>query len=282
VVPIIAYVQCLNNEVFGNSTNSNNKNSIINFAGTKIHAIKMPEVLEKMSHWIKFEREKIHWIVVTGMHGIVEAHKNKEFKNILNSADLFVPDGISLVWLANLKGFKLKKRISGADLMDAFFAMAEKEGISSFFYGDSDDTLEKLQANLKNKYPNLKIAGSHPSHFRPLFSEEDKFVIEKINNAKPDVLWIARGLPKQERWIYRYRSELKVPVVVGVGAAFNFISGNVQRAPLWIGDNGFEWLWRLIKEPKRMWRRVFIDGPIFLWLVFCDFISGSSNNADID
>jgi len=266
-----------------NNKNKKQEEGRFSLCGNKIDAIKMPTVTEKIHLWIKnWKGEKSHWIVVTGMHGIVEAHKNPDFKQMISTADLFVPDGISLVWLAKSRGFNFKKRISGADLMEACFEMFEKEGLSSFFYGDSEDTLAKLQSNLKKKYPNLKIAGAYPSHFKPLFSDEDPIVIKKINDAKPDILWVARGLPKQERWIYRYRPELKVPVVAGVGAAFNFLSGNVKRAPAWIGDMGFEWLWRLLKEPKRMWKRVFIDGPIFLWLVFWDFVFGSFNNPNID
>jgi N-acetylglucosaminyldiphosphoundecaprenol N-acetyl-beta-D-mannosaminyltransferase len=278
VAPIIAYIQCLNTKIKSNKKMDRNKDLVLHFNGIKINPVGMQEVLNKMSFWIKQEQNKIHWIVVTGMHGIVESHKNKDFKEMINSADFFVPDGISIVWLSKLKGFNLNERVSGADLMEAFFKVAEKQGFSNFFYGDSEDTLKKLINKVSIKYPNLKISGSYPSHFKPLFSDEDPIVIKKINDVRPDVLWVARGLPKQERWIYKYRFQLKVPIVVGVGAAFNFLSGNVKRAPDKVGKMGFEWLWRLIMQPKRMWRRVFLDGPLFIFLVFLDFIKNKKNN----
>jgi len=270
VVPIIAYAQCLNNEVLRNNKGSNNKNSVINFAGTKVNAIQIPEVLEKMSNWIKAKTQKTRWVVVTGMHGIVEASKNPEFEKNINSADLFVPDGISLVWLARFKGFKLKRRVSGADLMAEFFKVSSKEGFTNYFYGDTEETLKVLKEKLNVEFPGFKIAGTYSPPFRELTTEEDKQIIQMINQAHPDVLWVGLGLPKQENWIYKHKDELSVPVVVGVGAAFKFLSGKVKRVPKWIGNLGFEWLWRLFCEPKRIWKRVFLDGPIFFGLVIKD------------
>jgi N-acetylglucosaminyldiphosphoundecaprenol N-acetyl-beta-D-mannosaminyltransferase len=257
VVPIIAYVQCLN---YGSSVK--NKGAIMDFNGTKINIIKMSEVLEKISFWIKQEKSKLHWIVATGMHGIVEAEGNFEFKQIISCADLFVPDGISLVWLAKLKGFDIQKRISGADLMAEFLKISEKEGFKNYFYGDTEDTLQ----GLREKYPKIKAEFYSPP-FRELTEQEDKEIIEKINQACPDVLWVGLGLPKQERWIFKHKDRLNVPVVIGVGAAFKFLSGKINRAPKLVGDLGFEWLWRLVHEPRTVWKRVFLDMPIFFRLV---------------
>ncbi|MCX6723656.1 MAG: WecB/TagA/CpsF family glycosyltransferase [Candidatus Staskawiczbacteria bacterium] len=268
VAPMIAYIQCLNDKnVIARGKIGPVKKSILNFLGNKINIITVEETVEKISAWIKNESEKLHWIVVTGMHGAVEAEKHASFKYIISNADMFVPDGISLVWLAGLKGFSAEKRVSGADLMQEFFRVANKEGFSSYFYGDTDETLKELNRKLLTDFPNLKIAGSYSPPFRELTEEEDKNVVERINQAKPDVLWVALGLPKQERWIFKHREKLNVPVVIGVGAAFKFLSGKVKRAPKWIGESGFEWLWRLAREPRVVWKRVFIDGPIFLWLV---------------
>jgi len=242
------------------------------FSGNKINIITVKETVEKISDWIEQEHSKLHWVVVTGMHGIVEAEKHADFKYIISFADMFVPDGVSLVWLARLKGFDIKSRVSGADLMQNFFKAADKEGFSSYFYGDTDETLKELNKKLLSNYPNLRIAGSYSPPFRKLTEKEDEEVIQRINQAKPDVLWVALGLPKQEKWIFEHRAKLKVPVIIGVGAAFKFLSGEVKRAPEWVGSAGFEWLWRLFQEPKIIWRRVFIDGPIFLWLVFLDIL----------
>jgi N-acetylglucosaminyldiphosphoundecaprenol N-acetyl-beta-D-mannosaminyltransferase len=269
VAPIIAYIQCLNNEL---KSNKKNESGILEFRGSKINIMKMSEVLEKMSGWIKNERNKFHWIIVTGMHGISEANKNEKFKKKLSFADLFVPDGISLVWLAKLKGFEAKERISGADLMKEFFKLSEKNNFSNYFYGDTNETLNLLNKKVKKDFPNLKIVGTYSPPFRELSETEENKIIERINNSNADVLWVALGLPKQEKWIYKNREKLKVPVVVGVGAAFKFLSGKVKRAPVWVGSLGLEWLWRLITEPKTTWKRVFIDMPFFMWLVLLDLV----------
>ncbi|MGA2417800.1 MAG: WecB/TagA/CpsF family glycosyltransferase [Candidatus Staskawiczbacteria bacterium] len=267
VAPIIAYIQCLGNDL-PRKENNFGKESVLDFLGNKINIATIKEAVEKISDWIKLERHKKHWMIVTGMHGIVEAEKHADFKYIISQADFFVPDGISLVWLARLKGFNIKKRVSGTDLMQEFFKVADKEGFSNYFYGDTEDTLEKMSKN----FPNLKIAGSYSPPFRELTKEEDEEIIEKINQANPDVLWVALGLPKQEKWIFRHRERLNVPVIIGVGAAFKFLSGEVKRAPAWIGNLGFEWLWRFFKEPKVTWKRVFIDTPFFIWLVLLELV----------
>lgn len=243
----------------------------IHFSGIKVDVVQMPEVLKKMSFWIKNEKNKLHQIIVTGMHGVVEASKHPDFKRILNSADLFVPDGISLVWLAKLKGFDIKRRVSGADLMTEFLKISEKEGFKNYFYGDTEDTLKKLT----EKHPKVK-ADFYSPPFRELTKEEDDKIIKTINDARADILWVGLGLPKQEKWIFEHKGRLSVPVVVGVGAAFKFLAGTVKRAPKCMGDAGFEWLWRLFYEPKRVWKRVFLDGPLFVWLSFLELVGFKS------
>jgi len=243
----------------------------IQILGNRVHMVQIPEAIELVSHWIEKEPKKFHWIIVTGMHGIMEAHRDKNFKEILNSADLFVPDGISLIWIARLRGFPLKKRVCGTDLMLEFFKIANERGYRNFFYGDTKETLDLLSKKLLINFPNLKIVGSHSPPFRSLTSEEDAEIIKKINQEKPDILWVALGLPQQERWIFEHKEKLKVPVVVGVGAAFKFLSGKVKRPPKWIGDLGFEWLWRFFQEPRRVWRRV-LDIPFFIFLVLLELI----------
>ena len=267
LIPVFAYLQ------FFPKDKQTNKQ--LNFLGNKIDIIKTSDAVEKISNWIKLKSENAHWIVVTGMHGIVEAYKNIEFKKNISSADLFVPDGISLVWLAKSKGFNVKKRVSGADLMSEFFRVANKEGFSSYFYGDTEETLEALKIKLTNEFPKLKFAGMYSPPFRELTTEEDEEIVKMINDAHPDVLWVGLGLPKQENWIYKHKERLNVSVVIGVGAAFKFLSGKVKRAPKLVGDLGFEWLWRLILEPKVVWKRIFLDGPIFFWLLVKDFLGSS-------
>ena len=270
IAPIVAYIQSLNGDLVNKKNHSGKKS--FKFFGNEINVVTVEETLENMSEWIKRDPTKLHWMVGKDMNGAVQGERQADFKYILKFVDLFTPDGIPFVWIARLKGFNIKKRVPGPDIMAGFFKTAEKEGFSNYFYGDTADTLQALKIKLLEKFPNLRIAGSYSPPFRNISEEEDKEIIEKINQARPDVLWVGLGVPKQEKWIFEHRDKLKVPVVMGVGAAFKFLSGEIKRAPRWIGDLGFEWLWRLFREPKRMWKRVFIDGPVFLWLIMKHFI----------
>jgi N-acetylglucosaminyldiphosphoundecaprenol N-acetyl-beta-D-mannosaminyltransferase len=230
--------------------------------GAPVHIVDMGGVLDLMEQWIQ-QRQGRHWIAVTSSHGLVEAHKNSDFKAILRSADLSVPDG---KWTARAAGKKAAcppKQVRGTDLLMGFLALAEKRGYTSFFYGDTERVLEVLRKNLGEKFPGLKIVGAHSPPFRELTPAEDEQITRLINQANPDVLWVGLGLPKQERWIYAHRDKLNVPVTVAVGAAFKFASGGVKNAPAWIRELGFEWLWRFFHEPRRTWYRAFVYGPQF-------------------
>jgi N-acetylglucosaminyldiphosphoundecaprenol N-acetyl-beta-D-mannosaminyltransferase len=228
--------------------------------------VQMPQVVELLEHWIE-ERQSCHYIVATGMHGIMEAHKHLHFKAILNSAALFIPDGISLIWIARWRGFQLKNRVCGSDLMGEVCRLASQRGYRNFFYGDTEETLQLLTARLQEQLPGLTVAGIYSPPFRPLTVREDEEVVRMVNKAAPDILWVGLGCPKQEQWMYDHRDRLSVPVMVGVGAAFKFLSGRTKRAPTWVGDHGLEWVWRFFHEPRRVWRRVLIDGPHFACLV---------------
>lgn len=225
-----------------------------------------------MDKWIGDYRkqDRCRRIIVTGFHGIWEAYRNQDLKTIFNSADIWIPDGIAPIFIARLKGLCNMERTPGAELMQAFFKLADKKRYSSFLYGDTKNTLAGLREKLLNDHPGHKIVGTFSPPFRPLTEKEDEDVIRMINDARPDILWVALGLPKQERWIYERKNRLKVPIAIGVGAAFAFVSGDVKRVPEWIGENGLEWLWRFIQEPGKLWRRDLIDGPRFLWHVFLE------------
>jgi len=248
----------------------------VRILGSRVHMLQIPDVLAIMEHWIQTEPAHCHQMVVTGMHGLIEGHRDQQFRTILNSVDLFVPDGISPVWIARCYGFPLKKRATGGDLMTEFCQLSNQRGYRNFFYGDTEDTLQLLREKLKEKLPNLKIAGTFSPPFRPFTHEEDEEIIKMINESQADVLWVGLGLPKQERWIFEHRSRLNVPVAIGIGAAFKFLSGKVKRAPSWIGDHGLEWLWRFLHEPRKLWRRVLLDGPQFVYYVLLE-ISAKKN-----
>jgi N-acetylglucosaminyldiphosphoundecaprenol N-acetyl-beta-D-mannosaminyltransferase len=238
--------------------------------GLPVHMVQIPEVVSLMTDWVRLNRRRCRWIVVADMHAVVEAYRRIEFRRMLDQADLIVPDGIGLVRVAQWKGVPLRARVTGTDLMKAFFARTSGMGISHYFYGDTHDTLNLLRANLVRTYPGFTIAGTYSPPFRPLTPEEDEAVVQRINDANPDVLWVGLGLPKQERWIFEHRHRLNVPLVLGVGAAFKFLAGTVKRAPDCVGNMGFEWLWRFAHEPRRLWRRIMIEAPQFAGLAALD------------
>ena len=244
----------------------------IRVLGTKIHMVEIPEVVARMEHWIKNDHETCHHVVNSGMHGVMEAHRDAKLRGIFESVDLFAPDGILMVLVARLRGFKLKKKNTGPDVLWEFARSANEHGYSSYFYGDEEPVLQRLEERLKCVFPGLKIVGHRSPPFRQLTPEEDAADVAAINLAAPDVLWVGLGMPKQERWISEHRAQLRVPVAVGAGAAFKFVSGDVSQGPSWLRNMGFEWLWRLLSEPKRVWRRVLIDAPQFIGLVVLDII----------
>ena len=221
--------------------------------------------MNQIERWIRLQDGQCRQIVASGFHGLLEASRNEKVHAALNSAELWVPDGIAPVWIARLRGHRGAVRSPGPEILARFLDRANLNGYSSYFYGDTEQTLAALVEAVRAKYPGHRIAGTFSPPFRPLAPEEEQAIIDRINEAQPDVLWVALGLPKQEIWIHERLKHLKVPVAVGVGAAFAFVAGTVPRCPEWIGRAGFEWVFRLLAEPRKLWRRDFLDGPRFIY-----------------
>jgi N-acetylglucosaminyldiphosphoundecaprenol N-acetyl-beta-D-mannosaminyltransferase len=240
--------------------------------GSQVDLVKLPHVLARMENWIHHPDGICHRITVTGFHGLWWAYKDSRVRDALNSADLWVPDGIAPVWVARLKGIKDAHRLPGIDLMEGFLARANEKGYRSFFYGDTEETLRCLREKMESCYPQQKLTGMFSPPYRPLTPEEDRQIVEMINAAKPDVLWVALGLPKQDLWLFDHKDRLTVPVAVGVGAAFGFLAGTVRRVPKRIGDAGFEWAWRFAMEPRKVWRRGFLEAPQFVVQVALELV----------
>ena len=235
--------------------------------GVRVDAVQIADVVDQMKEWIR-ERKGCHSIAATGMHGIVEAQRDPCFKEILNATDLVVPDGTPLVWVGRRQGHDLLRRVYGPDLMLAFCGETQAKGYRDFFYGGEPGVAEQLAESLKLRFPGIQVAGTYSPPFRPLSQEEDDEIVSMISRAAPDVLWVGLGAPKQERWMHEHRSKLKVPVIVGVGAAFDMISGRTRQAPRWMREHGLEWLFRLFQEPRRLWRRYLIYGTQFIaWII---------------
>jgi N-acetylglucosaminyldiphosphoundecaprenol N-acetyl-beta-D-mannosaminyltransferase len=243
--------------------------------GCSVSQVTLHEAVDKLDDWIQSPLRRPRFVVATGFHGLWEAYKNPAFRRVLNSADLFCPDGIAPVWLSRAGKHPLAARVPGPDLLATFLQRADAKGYSSFFFGDTPETLTTLRRKVESEYPGHRVAGIFSPPFRDQSEEEERDFVSIINRAKPDVLWVALGLPKQEWWINRHLYELNVPVVVGIGAAFSFLSGAVRRAPRWVGDAGFEWLWRLGMEPRKLWKRDLFDGPKFVYCAVREILTAN-------
>jgi N-acetylglucosaminyldiphosphoundecaprenol N-acetyl-beta-D-mannosaminyltransferase len=231
--------------------------------GVRVNALQIPDVAVQMEEWIR-HRGGCHSIAATSMHGIVEAQRDPAFKGMLNSADLVVPDGMPLVWVGRRKGHHLPRRVYGPDLMLDFCEKTARHGYRHFFYGGRPGVPERLAESVKRRFPTMEVCGTFSPPFRALDPEEDKEIVTMISRAAPDVLWVGLGTPKQERWMHEHRDKLHVPVLVSVGAAFDFLSRRRNQAPRWMREHGLEWLFRLFQEPRRLWRRYLIDGARFV------------------
>lgn len=235
--------------------------------GVRVDAVQIADVVDQMKEWIR-ANEGCHSIAATGMHGIVEAQRDSRFREILSATDLIVPDGAPLVWVGRRRGHDLPRRVYGPDLMLAFCEESQAQSYRHFFYGGEPGVPEQLAESLKRRFLRIQVVGTCSPPFRPLSQEEDDEIVAMISRAAPDVLWVGLGAPKQERWMHEHRNKLKVRVVVGVGAAFDMLSGRRRQAPRWMRECGLEWLFRLCQEPRRLWRRYLIYGTQFVaWIL---------------
>ena len=239
------------------------RSAVFDALGVRTHALQIKQVIERMRVWIR-ERDRCHSIAATSMHGIVEAQRDSSFKNVLNATDLVVPDGMPLVWLGRRKGHILPRRVYGPDLLLAFCEESAGRGYRHFFYGGEPGVAERLAESLKTRFPGLNVVGTCSPPFRTLSADEDAEIVEMINRAAPGVLWVGLGAPKQERWMHEHKDRLRVPVLVGVGAAFDLLSGRRKQAPRWMREHGLEWFFRLLQEPRRLWRRYLVYGAQFI------------------
>lgn len=242
----------------------------VQILGSRVHLLSVTSTVDHIERWIEHRDGVCRRVVVTGFHGLWEAHKDSHLRSMLNSAELWAPDGIAPIWVARLRGYRNLERAPGAEIMSEFFRRARQKKYRSYFYGDTDSTLSALQATLARDYPGHQVVGAFSPPFRPLTPQEDREAVERINTARPDVLWVGLGMPKQDIWIYERLHRLKVPVAIGVGAAFAFVGGTVPRCPRWMGRIGLEWVYRFLREPKKLWRRDLVDGPRFLFHVGLD------------
>ncbi|MCR5404311.1 MAG: WecB/TagA/CpsF family glycosyltransferase [Butyrivibrio sp.] len=210
------------------------------------------------------EELKGKYVCFSNVHTTVMAKDDPSYKDILNGAALLFPDGTPIARLESLRGNPGAERVAGPDFMENMFRDTMDGKISHYFYGSSEKTLEKLKENLSKKYPGMDIRGFYSPPFRELSKEEDEADIKRINDSGADIVWIGLGAPKQEKWMKAHRDRVNA-VMMGVGAGFDFHAGTIQRAPIWLQKIGLEWLYRLIKDPVRLYKRYIVTNLKFIW-----------------
>lgn len=240
--------------------------------GVRVWELTIPRALDIISDSIA-TRAQSRFVFCT-VHTITECQSDPRLMEAVNGSSV-APDGMPLVWLSRRSGRKDVRRVYGPDMMLATCQAGVEAGYRHFFYGSTDETLAALVSRLSARYPGIAVAGTYAPPFRALSPEEDAGIVERINAAAPDIVWVGLGMPKQELWIAEHQSRLVAPVLMAVGAAFDFHAGIVRQAPPWMQRSGLEWLFRLTQEPRRLWRRYLIGNTRFLWLLARSKMRGS-------
>ena len=236
----------------------------VDILGVPIGILDMPKAVELIGSWIGDGTKRGRYVCVTDVYNIMLAQQSPKHMDALRGADVVTPDGMPLVWVSWLRGVRETRRVSGPDLLPLICARSEETGWRHYFFGGADGVADKLVAKLMADYPRLQVAGTECPPFRPPTEEEREATIARIKQSKADVVWVGLGCPKQEAWMHENVGRLDEVVLIGVGAAFDFHSGRVARAPLWMQKSGLEWLHRLLSEPRRLWRRYLIRAPLFV------------------
>ncbi len=226
--------------------------------GVPIDRVTRQEVLTRLEHWI--EQGQTRLIFYANVDCINQAVLDRRYAKILHEADLVCADGMGVVWASRLTGESLPERVNVGDLIDPFCALAEQNGYRLFLLGGRPGVMERAAEQLRKRHPALQIVGTHHGHFD---ASRDQEVVERIRQARPHVVLVGMGVPKQEKWIWQYRGSLAVSVLWGVGAALDYYAGLFPRAPTWMRGVGLEWCFRLALEPKRLWRRYLLGNAFF-------------------
>ncbi|MBW4472830.1 MAG: WecB/TagA/CpsF family glycosyltransferase [Stenomitos rutilans HA7619-LM2] len=245
---------------------------------TRVDATSYTDACDRIQVWATAKQSC--YIVAANVHVVMTGYWHRSFQKVVNGATLVTPDGMPLVVGMRLLGVKQQQRVYGPDLMLAWCDRAAQTGMPIYLYGGTQTMLETLQHKLQARFPELAIAGSYAPPFRPLTLEEEKADCDRIHASGAAVVFVGLGCPKQEEWMARQQGLLQV-VMIGVGAAFSFHSGEVSQAPRWMMAWGLEWLYRFAMEPGRLWQRYLVNNPAFLilfgWQLLCDRRSGKPN-----
>ena len=234
----------------------------VNILGVEIAAIDMDWLLSFTKENVK--KLSGDYICVSNVHTTVTSYEDETYCSIQNNGILAIPDGGPLSTEGRKRGAKDMQRTTGPSYLGEILKISAENGWRQYFYGSTQDTLDKLKIVLEKDYPGLVIAGMYSPPFRPMTEEEDNKIVNDINAASPDFLWIGLGAPKQEKWMAEHQGKVK-GLMVGVGAAFDYYAGNIKRAPEWMQKCNLEWVYRLMQDPKRLFKRYFVTNRKFIW-----------------
>lgn len=237
----------------------------VDILGVRISAIDLAQAVEAVEGWIRAGERT--YVCVTPVAGVMACQRDPDLRRIFNASGMTTPDGMPIVWVLRLLGHRSVGRVYGPDLMRAVCRRSESAGSKHYFYGGLPGVAERLAARLRAEHGGLKVAGfgTPPVPWQP--GAEDRQGVEAINASGADVVWVGLSTPKQEQWMATHRARLRAPVLLGVGAAFDFLSGVKPQAPRWMQRSGLEWAFRLASEPRRLWWRYAADNPMFVILV---------------
>ncbi|MGB8479619.1 MAG: WecB/TagA/CpsF family glycosyltransferase [Acidobacteriaceae bacterium] len=231
--------------------------------GVKVSAINLKLAVELADQWVTAGNHG--YICVTGVHGVMEAQSDSEFRRILNQAFVNTPDGMPMSWIGHLQGFREMNRVYGPDFMTAMCRLSVARGYRNFLYGGKPGVAELLRDTLQRKFPGLQVVGTYTPPFRNLTLEEEEEIFAQVRESRPHILWVGLSTPKQERFMAQYVDCLQIPLLVGVGAAFDYHTGRIRDCSEWIKRAGLQWLHRLMQDPRHLWRRYLRNNPAFLW-----------------
>jgi N-acetylglucosaminyldiphosphoundecaprenol N-acetyl-beta-D-mannosaminyltransferase len=237
----------------------------VNVLGVGVDPTTMSETLELIERHLNGDKKG--YICVTGVHGIMEAQKNPDLRNVINSSLTTIPDGRPSVWVGWLGGFRQMQQVTGPNLMLELCARSVAKGYTHFLYGGGPGIADELKRALQERFPGLVVAGTYTPPFRPLSTVEERGLISRVATLKPDIFWIGLSTPKQEHFMAKFLPKLDTKLMLGVGAAFDIHTGRIADAPEWLKKTGLQWLHRLAQDPKRLWKRYLTNNPRFLYLI---------------
>lgn len=248
--------------------------------GYQVAVASASELAQTIGDWIDSGARACRWLACLNPHSFAVSQTQPSFADALSEADWLVPDGVGIVLASWFLGGSIRHRVTGSDIFHAVNTYAQRRHRRVFLLGSTNATLAEIEARLAKDWPGLVVVGAYSPPFRPEFTPADnRAMVDAINAAQADILWVGLTAPKQEVWLHRHRAQLNVPFAAGIGAVFDFYTGKIKRSSPTMQRLGLEWLPRLLQEPRRLWRRTFVSGPIFASALLREKVGGANTRG---